>query len=280
MSKIQWTDETWNPTVGCTRVSPGCENCYAERVAHRGMTEAHRGLTRQTARGPVWNGTVRLLPERLEQPLRWRKPRRVFVDSMSDLFHPDVPDGFIDRVFGVMAFSPKHTFQVLTKRPERMRDWFARTVSGCSREQLVFDEYESLWRNMGGSEMHVSRGWSGWPLPGVWLGTSVEDQERADERIPPLLQTPAAVRFLSVEPLLGPVDLRCLEWLREDGSDYFDALSSQRHPLDDAGLNGSALDWIIVGGESGTGACPCRVEWIRDVLRQCREAGVPAFCDE
>jgi len=185
-------------------------------MAGNPKTPYYAGLTRKAGDGrPVFNGTVKLMTERLSQPLRWKKPRRVFVDSMSDLFHPDVPVGFLDRVFAVMADTPRHTFQILTKRPARMKRY------------LAYDQ----------------------PPKNVWLGTSVEDQTTADERIPHLVQTPAAVRFLSCEPLLGTVDVTGGPW----------------------------LDWVIVGGESGPRARPCNVEWIREIVRQCREAGVPCF---
>ncbi|MEM1415415.1 MAG: phage Gp37/Gp68 family protein [Myxococcota bacterium] len=183
MTKIQWTDEVWNPTVGCSRVSAGCQNCYAERVAHRGMTESHRGLTVMGAKGPRWTGDVRLMPSRLGVPRRWRKPRRVFVNSMSDLFHPEVPFEFVAAVFNTMAACPQHTFQVLTKRPKRAEEFFWWT-----------DDHES-------------------PLPNVWLGVSVEDQATADERLPILQGLPGVVRWASYEPALGPVRFLAYPWL-------------------------------------------------------------------
>ena len=235
-TKIAWTDEVWNPTVGCSRVSVGCEHCYAERMAARGMTEAHRGLTKDGH----WTGEVRCLPERLEIPLHWRKPRRVFVDSMSDLFHPAVPDEFIDRVFWVMRFAPKHTFQVLTKRPGRM------------------SVYTPQWvREFPGKPPPR------WPLPNVWLGTTAENQATADDRIPHLLQTPAAVRFLSLEPLLG---------LIEELDSWFMAKDTCGPEWPNNGIH-----WVIVGGESGPGARPCDVQWIRSVVQQCQTAEVPVF---
>lgn len=171
-SKIEWTDRTWNPIRGCSLVSPGCTNCYAMRQVHRFDHPGgpYEGLTRMTEHGPVWTGKVRVVEEALAEPPSWRKPCRVFVNSMSDLFHEGVPAEFIDRVFAVMQLARRHTFQILTKQPHRM----------------------ALHR----------------PPANVWLGVSVENQATADERIPLLLQTPAAVRFLSVEPLLEAVDLR------------------------------------------------------------------------
>jgi protein gp37 len=238
---IEWTEETWNPVVGCT---------------------------------PVFTGDVRTVPDRLTDPLHWRKPRMVFVNSMSDLFHEAVPFEFIDRVFAVMALCPQHTFQVLTKRPERMAEYL--NTPG-RMDQLI-------WRAMlsPDQEFVPNHEPHTWPLPNVWLGTSVEDQARADERIPHLLRCPAAVRFLSCEPLLGPVDLE--RWLqaadpgdldREVASIMAD-LRSGRGSVSDAVI-GDALHWVIVGGESGAHARPCDVGWIRSIVRQCRAAKVPVF---
>jgi len=238
MSKIEWTDETWNPVTGCTKVSPGCKHCYAERMATR-----LRGRHGYPEDDPF---RVTLHPDRLDQPLRWRQPRRVFVCSMSDLFHPDVPDEYIRSVFVSMETSHKHTFQVLTKRPERMagflQDWWSMT------SPYGEDSYG--------------------PAPNVWLGTSVEDQERADERIPHLLKTPAAVRFLSCEPLLGPVALS--NWLPPRPPAY------PGYPQE-ADLAGPHLNWVIVGGESGPGARPMNPDWARSIRDQCQAVGVPFF---
>ncbi|RKN61901.1 phage Gp37/Gp68 family protein [Streptomyces klenkii] len=196
-SKIEWTDATWNAVTGCTKVSPGCDNCYAETFAERwrGVKGHH-----------FENGfNVTLRPERLALPLKWRKPRRVFVNSMSDLFHKDVPDEYIARVFAVMALTPQHTYQVLTKRHGRMRS----LLNSPEFEKQV--DHELLTAPEFSDSKLTKRSWPlpkpGWPLSNVWLGVSVEDQARADLRIPALLDTPAAVRFLSCEPLLGPVDL-------------------------------------------------------------------------
>jgi len=218
---IEWTDETWNPTTGCTKVSEGCDHCYAERITNR-------------FGGPGAFDTVVLHPDRLDKPLHWRKPRMVFVDSMSDLFHDDVPDYFIVNVFLAMAMSPEHTFQVLTKRPGRMASLLARWEGG-KFDQLV-------------------------GLPNVWLGTSVENQKWADVRIPKLLETPAAVRFVSAEPLLGPVDVRA--WFPWQTRAYEGTIP---------------LDWVIVGGESGPDARPMHPDWARSLRDQCQAAGVPYF---
>lgn len=242
---IEWTDATWNPVTGCTKVSEGCDHCYAETIAHRFTgTKAY----------PNGFG-VTLRPERLDQPLRWKRPRKVFVNSMSDLFHKDVPDDYIARVFAVMALAPQHTFQVLTKRPGRMRS----LLSSEHFESDVFLATEGRFE-----------GYFPWPLPNVWLGTSVENQKWADVRIPLLLDTPAAVRFLSCEPLLGPLPLcRC------DGAAY----QVQRHPFlvaDDCPLHGkNRIDWVICGGESGPGARPMHPDWARHLRDDCLTAGIP-----
>lgn len=236
-SGIEWTDATWNPTTGCSRVSEGCRHCYAEALSHR------FGVTVNPWTRPHAAENVRLHPERLDQPLRWRRPRRVFVDSMSDLFHDLVPDPFIDRVFAVMAMCPQHTFQVLTKRPRRMA------------------------RHLGDLASSVGT------RPNVWLGTSVEDQRAADERIPPLLATPAAVRFLSCEPLLGPLDLT--GWLGAcpacGGAGCPDGWGFGRR------CRGRGLDWVIAGGESGPEHRPLDLDWARSLRDQCGAAGAPFF---
>lgn len=219
MTKIEWTEQTWNPIAGCSLASPGCTNCYAMTMAARiarmnPELEHYRGLTQSSKAGPVWTGKVALAPEHtLTAPLRRRKPTMYFVNSMSDLFHEDVPDEWIDRVFAVMALCRdgasgadphprEHTFQVLTKRSKRMQSYM--TAGGVAAR--VMDAAELI---ACGGEKAKSWGpdWTmPWPLPNVWLGVSCEDKRRADERVPDLLATPAAVRFVSAEPLLGPID--------------------------------------------------------------------------
>lgn len=219
---IEWTDATWNPVLGCSKVSPGCDNCYAismsRRIEATGNPD-YQGLT--TA--DDWTGVVRCLPERLEQPLRWKKPRRIFVNSMSDLFHPDVPDLFIGQVFHIMAAASQHQFQVLTKRPQRMSGVLSATSWGL----------EPIY---------------GWPLPNVWCGTSIESDKYVF-RARYVAEAPAAVRFLSLEPLLGPLPSLDLE----------------------------GIDWVIVGGESGPGARPMHRSWVREIRDQCLAAGVAFF---
>lgn len=229
-TKIEWTDRTWNPATGCTPISPACDHCYAARMATR-----LRGRFGYPAADPF---AVTLHPERLDEPMRWRKPSRVFVCSMGDLFHEDVPTEFILRVLDRANSAPQHVYQVLTKRADRMFD-----IANLVRE----------------SGEH-------WPLPNIWLGVTAENQEQADKRIPVLLQIPAAVRFVSLEPLLGDVRL--------------DRPPSGSEPLG-SGIYPpwliQGLDWVIAGGETGPGARPMHPDWVRSVRDQCQAAGVPFF---
>jgi protein gp37 len=262
---------TWNPVRGCTRVSAGCENCYAERVAARfsGEGQPYEGLARMTSKGPLWTGKIKLVEEHLNDPIKWKRPRRIFVNSMSDLFHEGVPDSFIDRIFAVMALAPQHTFQVLTKRPERM----SRYVWNAQARVASLAGYAT---NEGD--------WYKWPLKNVWLGVSCEDQKTADERIPLLLQTPAAVRWVSAEPLLGPIDF--WDWLHPfkngDATYGWERQCSQIAPdnLRHCGYSPEEhpfLNWVVVGGESGPGARPMHPSWVRVIRDQCAEGNTPFF---
>lgn len=277
-SRIEWTDETWNPTIGCSPVSKGCRNCYAARESIRlaGRFDHYKGLARsRSTGGAVFTGAVKLMEGRLEQPLRWRKPRRVFVDSMSDLFHPGVPDDFIDHVFAVMALSPSHTFQVLTKRPERMVAYVS-IVDGWRRYTTWAANGSRLLRGLNRKDQATGVP-PRWPLPNIWLGTSVEDQAAGDERIPHLLRTPAAVRFLSCEPLLGPLDLGTWVHPPRRGKIAF-TTTPETHPEDaPVTIRSDLIQWIIVGGESGPNARPMHPDWVRSLHDQCRAAGVPFF---
>lgn len=264
-SHIEWTDATWNPVTGCTMVSAGCTNCYAMGLAATRLRHhpSRAGLTRETAGRAVWTGEVRLNEQWLDQPLRWRRPRRIFVCAHGDLFHEAVPDHWIDRVFAVMALAPQHTFQVLTKRPERMRTYLDDMRAHYFGER---DGYMDRWAEpaVALTKSPCAAGLvedCGWPLPNVWLGTSVEDQQTADARIPELLATPAAVLFISAEPLLGPVILP----------------GSFLGHVDNGRFGDGRLDWLIVGGESGPGARPMHPDWARSLRDQCAVAGVPFF---
>lgn len=221
-SAIEWTDATWNPVTGCTRISAGCDNCYAATLSTRLLRDIY--LAREpvvdsdlTKRDPF---AVRLWPERLPDPLGWREPRHVFVNSMSDLFHRDVPEDFVEQIFEVMLSTPRHTYQVLTKRPSRARRFLQR---------------HPRFLRAGVLPRHI------------WIGTSVEDQA-ATHRIPHLLQVPAEVRFLSCEPLIGPID-----------------------------LDPRGLDWVIVGGESGVRRRVMDPAWARAIRDRCADAGVAFF---
>lgn len=271
---ISWTDTTWNPLVGCSRVSEGCRNCYAEQLAGTRMRHLPRyeGLTRPTAGGPRWTGEVRLDAGVLALPLRWTRPRRVFVNSMSDLFHEAVPFKDIAAIFGVMAVARSHTFQVLTKRPQRALDFFAWVQAKAELTAPTFPRDPVAWRIvrvvMGhafdrGAAVGVI-GSAQWPLPNVHLGVSVEDQATADTRIPLLLEAPAAVRWLSIEPQLDAITL----WDHLSSIDAYGEASGPAHVM---------LDWIVIGGESGPGARPFDLAWARQLLDEAHEAGVAPF---
>ncbi|MCA0421889.1 MAG: phage Gp37/Gp68 family protein [Proteobacteria bacterium] len=278
-SKIEWTDATWNPIGGCTRVDEGCRNCYAEIMAARfsGPGQWGEGLAQIVGQpGKTdhrWTGKLRFNESALDKPLRWRKPRRIFVNSTSDLFHEAVPDEWIDRVFAVMALAPQHTFQVLTKRPERARDYMSHLQSPIYWADLAVASRKGGVALVG--DMGFLRNHPVGPLRNVWLGTSISDQASTDLRIPHLLACPAAVRFISAEPLLGPVDLT--RWIGTQpyipgASTHEDQDGHERQDIGGAILDG--LDLVIVGGESGPGARPMHPDWARSLRDQCQAAGV------
>lgn len=321
MSKIQWTEETWNPLAGCKEISPGCTNCYAAKMAKRLEAmgqKKYAGTTKTLANGKVvWTGKINMDEGSLTLPLRTKKPTMWFVNSMSDLFHEDVPDEFILRVFGVMMATPWHTYQVLTKRAERLPAWFEWWMNEATRQrylnlqtgmahEAVADlpcdwkaAQEYYLKNCDQSNRGRYDNCILWPLFNVWLGVSVEDQQRADERIPHLLKTPAAVRFLSCEPLLGPVDLERVLFFRnhyQSGAHhYIDVLrggfwstmpayrpSQDGEPKNvftnhsDLQENG-LISWVIIGSESGPKRRPMKQEWAEQIAAQCEAVGVKWF---
>lgn len=268
-TKIEWAEKVWNPVTGCTKVSAGCAHCYAERMAKR-----LAGRAGYPAKQPF---KVTLRPDRLTEPLHWSKPSRVFVCSMGDLFHSDVPDEFIYEVFSTMARSQRHEFLVLTKRPRWMGE-FCQRIRFIPVEDLrhLKEPGVSYWPN-------DPRQYTPRALPNVWLGTSVEDQATADERIPLLLQTPAAVRFVSYEPALGPINLSATPpppgWTQLNGATLDDLRGClpkwQTYPMRAKLFQG--IDLVIAGGESGPRARPAHPQWFRSVRDQCQAEGVPFF---
>ncbi|MEV5021380.1 phage Gp37/Gp68 family protein [Sphingobium sp. LMA1-1-1.1] len=283
-TKIEWTDATVNAINGCSVVSPGCTNCYAMRLAGTRLKHhpSRAGLTTDSKAGPVWNGEVRLNEGQLLQPLRWAKPRRIFWNAHGDMFHPAVSDEWIDRCFAVMALTPQHIHQVLTKRADRMRDYFSSATQfrWISQMKLIAKDFprpQIVHPTSGGALLQTKDQ----ALENVWLGVSVEDQARADERIPHLLATPAAVRWLSCEPLLGPVRLDRIHETFDDGlaHSWESCLNGKRFDIWGEGENDGhpKVDWVVVGGESGKGARPMLADWARSLRDQCSEAGTPFF---
>lgn len=267
-TKIEWTDATWNPVTGCTKVSQGCKNCYAERMWKR--LSAMPG-TKYTGRKFT---DVKCHENVLMEPLRWRKPRMVFVNSMGDIFHEDVPDSFIDKIFAVMALCPQHTFQILTKRPERMRDYFNsfNSHSGCERGYV-----NCAWadQKFGINDKQIDAiGSVPKGLPNVWLGVSVEDQATADGRIPFLLETPAAIRFMSAEPLLESLNVA---WALSRNPMKIAAGFLERGHFSPGLEKLRGLNWAIAGGESGPDARPMHPDWVRSIRDQCADAKTAFF---
>ncbi|RDV06392.1 phage Gp37/Gp68 family protein [Sphingorhabdus pulchriflava] len=283
-TKIEWTEATWNPITGCSVYSAGCTNCYAMKLAGTRLRHhpSRAGLTIDTKAGPVWNGQVRFNEDWLTQPLQWKRPRMIFVCAHADLFHEAVPDEWIDRIFAVMALCPQHTFQVLTKRSDRMRAYMHGFTCDGARRFNVADAAGRMMEDGDGAWSTVAAN-TDWPLPNVWLGVSVENQATADERIPDLLATPAAVRWLSCEPLLGPVDFNEVPAERGRASrPIFGPLSGycRRHfPRYDCKCSDQRpkIDWVVVGGESGNDARPMHPDWARSLRDQCEAAGTPFF---
>jgi len=264
MSKIEWTEKTWNPVTGCTKCSPGCLNCYAERMTKRqvamGTPKYKAGFDRVVCHEPE-----------LDRPLKWKKPSMIFVNSMSDTFHEDVPVEFLIKMFAVMAATTNHFYQVLTKRPLRMVEF----LSLKSNHLKIWKTAYSLGMiSIYKRNLH-DKSWKVWPLPNIHIGLTVCNQDEANKKIPYLLQIPAEVRFLSIEPMLGPVDLRNLD---TDPELSLNALTGIEC-MCEMPAQGPKLDWVIVGCESINKKLGrlTKIEWIEDVVNQCVEAGVPVF---
>jgi protein gp37 len=266
-TRIAYPDATWNPVIGCTKAIAGCAHCFAERMASRlaaiatsdaargddpGRTANYQQVVNDKGR---WNGTVFLDESALTIPLRWKKPRRILVESMGDLFHESVPVEFIDRVFAVMALCPQHTFLILTKRPGRAGKLLRDLAGNANHHRYNVDKVYGFAAGLQFEQAIC--GSRPWPLPNVWLGTSVENQETADDRIPHLLRCPAVVQFLSIEPLLEPIYLHCAHG-------FCSCDTAKAH-------------WAIVGCESGPHRRPCDLQWVRDLRDQCAASGVPLF---
>ncbi len=274
MSNIEWTDATWNPVIGCRHVAEGCRNCCAETMSKRLAAMGQADYASILTPAGKFSGHAITRPDTLPEPLKWRRPRMVFVNSMSDLFHDDVPFEFIAAVYGVMAACPQHTFQVLTKRPERMLEFlewlaaFEGFLGLAASVQCKVDGVSVLPTPALAALNGIVHGQVKLPLSNVWHGVSVAKQKDADRNIPILLKVPSAIRFISAEPLIGPVELtRLVNPVCANGKPLW--------PCSESMLFG--LDWVIVGGESGPGARPCDVAWIRSIVEQCKAAGVACF---
>lgn len=278
MSKISWTEKTWNPIVGCSIVSPGCTNCYAMGLANRLLDKPgshYEGTTKKVNGNAVWTGKIALAPEdKLMEPYKRKKPTTYFVNSMGDLFHEDAPDDWIDKILAIMALCPQHTFQVLTKRAERMREYFkcdyrfAMIEGGAQAiHEKETDEDPSLWL-----AVH--------DLPNVWLGVSAENQEQANTRIPFLLDTPATIRFVSLEPQLEEINLNHLHqgycnMPSYPEESYIDALAGMK--IDGWQFETPKIEWVIQGCESGHGRRPFNIKWAISMRDQCAGTNTAYF---
>ncbi len=294
---IEWASKVWNPIVGCSLQSPGCTNCYAMRMAWRLQAMAPRpdgtgnyglhhyvGTVQQSKGGPVWTGQVNIAPDDVFMaPLRRKKPTDYFVNSMSDLFHPSVPFEVVDRVFAVMALAHQHTFKILTKHSDRMRQYFEilRDRGGMSDTMaIVWEVAQDIAVEHGMLDRYQP---TVRVLPNVWLGVSAEDQQRWDERVEDLENTPAAVRFVSIEPLLGPIKMNLIsrtlmDCLAPMTPDVVKAIHDQvQRPFEIRSMTVHSVDWIIVGGESGPGARPMHPDWVRNIRAECKLARTPLF---
>jgi protein gp37 len=283
MSKIEWTEETWNPLIGCSKVSPGCKNCYAIQTAwirqhNPKMAERYAGVVEKTPAGNLnWTGKVNVATDAIDKPLRKKKPTMYFVNSMSDLFHEAVPFEVIDKIYAVMGRCQHHTFQILTKRPDRMLEYYKsdpyqRILNAAY--QLRLPKWLSLGSGISNPNKEGNWGWQH-----VWPGASIENQQTANERIPLLLQVPAAVRFLSCEPLLGPVRLDHIDADSAGHKEYcqINALTGRHTDMARPCADVNKIDWVICGGESGKDARPMHLAWVRSLRDQCSKAGTAFF---
>jgi protein gp37 len=251
-TEIPWTDTAWNPLAGCTRKSAACRHCYAETATAESALAGGwgQGHVETGEGGAAWTGTITLREDRLSLPLDLKDPCRIFVNSLSDLFHESLPEATIDRIFAIMAGAPHHIFQVLTKRPKTMQPYIADPATPGRIAGLV-------------AGLGIGAGISSWPLPNVWLGVTAENQKEADRRIPLLLETPAVLRWVAAEPLLEAIDLKPGTWLKADTN----------HRLEP----GAKLDWVVAGGEISAEAKPCHPDWARSLRDQCLGAKTPFF---
>lgn len=288
-TSIQWADSTWNPIVGCSVVSPGCKRCYAMREAYRfGFNKKlpqYAGLTEMTKGGPVWTGKVAEAGDRiLTAPLRWKRPRKIFVNSMGDLFHESITDEQIDKVYAVMAMCPQHKFLILTKRPDRQRDYLVKRMAG---DGMPWAEAADAVADAAGIKDHpVVLEPGQMPLPNVWNGTSVEDQTRAEERLPHLVETPSAVLWVSAEPMLGGLDLRKWMWpvhpqwpmkYRTPEEAIADGAEVTYHRQALVAASRRFIKWVVIGGESGSGARYFHIPDARRLITQCRRSGTAVY---
>lgn len=271
---ISWTDASWNCIRGCSRVSEGCRHCYAETMAGRFSDEGmpYYQLAKRTKTGAKWTGKIDFIPEHLLDPVRWQKPRRIFVNSMSDIFHENLSFEHIAAIFAVMLIAKRHTFQVLTKRAKRMREWF-QWAGRLTMPELIGFAYRALEGHPGElktlTRADKELGAYTWPLPNVWIGVSTENQEAADERIPDLIACPAVVRFLSCEPLIGPLVLQ---------GDSVSIAGGTHARMYLRGVSGDIrIHWVIAGCESGPGMRPCHHSWLRSLREQCQAADTRYF---
>ena len=259
-TKIPWCTHTWNPVVGCTKIATGCKNCYAEKMAHRLAHMGKEGYAHVTTKEGKWNGNIyHVFNNRLNQPLRWHKPSRIFVCSMSDLFHPEVSIGFLTHVFDVIKNCPQHIFQILTKRPEQAL-------------KMMWGKHGKGWRYFSEGSYH----------PNIWFGMSISTQKDLDDNPYTFFQIPAAVRFLSLEPMLESLRLVPSLFMDRDPEDAFPVACMPcrcgrhwEHQHDTNMICG--LDQVIIGCESGPSRRPCKLEWVKDVIEQCDAAGVAVF---